>query len=259
MQITKIFERVFFGHRYDQWAEEQTLLAAKVLQQAAADILKAVDPKLEKSELRDGFYTRPFIRDHVAPITREVGEALAESIIEQANQALAELTEERLLWSRSPHSEPADRGFEGSNDLLASAAPLGMAAAVAVALPTVAVTSTTTLFGLAVVTTISWPVVAVGSGIALAGLAIGSLEGSKLRGKARARLINQTREYVVAALLKGTSDQPALLEHLEREFRETARKAKELLCLPLMFSCEKSLSSCLAAWGPANIPCSDRS
>ncbi|MEE4213002.1 MAG: hypothetical protein V2I43_27465 [Parvularcula sp.] len=49
MGAKKLFDRVFFGRKFDAWAEEQVLKSAGILNQAAADILRAVDKEIAQA------------------------------------------------------------------------------------------------------------------------------------------------------------------------------------------------------------------
>jgi hypothetical protein len=163
------------------------------------------------------------------PITREVTEPLAVVLIEDANETLAELVDLKLHWTRRIDAEPEGGSpFDGMGDIAAAVVPLGVGAATAASLPFMAVSTTAVLFGFATVTTISWPVVAAGSAIAALGVATGAVQTSKLWSRAEARIRRKSREFVVAVLLEGKGDQPSLLESLESELLEAARKAKEL-------------------------------
>ena len=229
MKAKKLFDRIFFGRKFEIWAEEQTSISARVLNQAAADILRIVDTEIAKATWRDGFDTARFLRSKVVPVTREVTEPLAVMLIEDANTSLAELVDLKLQWSRTIDLEPENGSiFDGVGDVAAAALPIGIGAATAAGLPFMAVSTTAVLFGFVTVTTVSWPVVAAGSAVAALGVATGAIQTSKLWSRMQARIRKKSKAFVVAVLLKGRGDQPSLLESLTSEFENAAQTAKEI-------------------------------
>jgi len=229
IKAKKLFDRLLFGQKFDSWAEEQTLISARVLNQAAADILRAVDAEIAQARWRDGFDTARFLRNKVVPITREVTEPLAVMLIEDANKFLAELVDLKLQWSRTIDLEPETGTlFEGVGDVAAAAVPIGVGAATAAGLPFMAVSTTAVLFGFLTVTTISWPIVAAGSAVAALGVATGAVQTSKLWSRMQTRMRKKSQAFVVAVLLKGRGDQLSLLERLTSEFQNAAQLAREI-------------------------------
>lgn len=216
---------------YDEWAEDVTQIAQRVLTQTAADILVSIEDDLAHATWRDGLVNpNRFILKKVAPRVRAIAEPIAISIIQDANRSLQGIGEVRAIWSRSPDNTP-DQGlsFSAVGDVAAAVVPLGFGGATAVALPFAAVTTTTGLFGLVSTTAISWPVVVGGTTLAGLGLATGAIETSRLWSKLEARLRRRARDYVLAALVKGSAQQPSIAEQLAREFANTAELAKASL------------------------------
>ena len=62
MDAMQLFDRVFFARRFDEWAQRQLLLSAKIINQAAADILKSVDASIEQASWKDAYNSAKFIR-----------------------------------------------------------------------------------------------------------------------------------------------------------------------------------------------------
>ncbi|QXF12810.1 MULTISPECIES: hypothetical protein [Sphingopyxis] len=224
----KLFARLFVDHRFEEWASEQTLLAARILNQAAADLMLHAEEDLKTARWKDGLIDpNAFLKDRIAPRIRAVGEPLALMLIEEANQALQLLASERALWSRNIEDAPTSgNSFESAGDIAAAVIPLGAGTAAAAALPYVAITTTTAYFGLVTTSAISWPVVVGGGAIAALGIATGVVEGSRLWSKVEARLRRKNRDFIVAALLQGTEECPSILEQLASEYQRTAERAR---------------------------------
>ncbi len=223
-----LFERLFFDHRFDEWASAHSLLAARVLNQAAADLILQAEDDLRDAKWKDGLIdSSGFLNRKIAARVREVAEPLARIIVEEANSALRTIADEKAMWSRSVEAAPMkNRSFESAGDIAAAVLPLGAGTAVAVALPYAAITTGSAYFGLVTTSVISWPVLIGGSALAGLGLATGVLEGSKLWAKVERRLRDKTRGFIIAALLKGSPDHPSILEQLEAEFWCTAERAR---------------------------------
>lgn len=216
----KLFDKIFRDQRYDDWASSQTLLAARVLNQAAADLLVLADQDIASASWKDGLLDQSrFLLEKIAPRIREVGEPLAKMIIDEANASLQPLTPRKAIWSRSVEAAPPTISFlDGIGDVAAAVLPLGGGVATAAAVPTAAVTTTTAFFGLATTTVISWPVVLGGGALASLGLATGLLETGKIWSKVESRLRAAARKFVLGALIKGTPEFPSILEQLAAEF-----------------------------------------
>lgn len=224
----KLLQRIFADHRFDEWASDQMLISARVLNQAAADLILLAEQDLAEAGWKDGLFDpNAFILERVAPRIREVAEPLALTIIEEANQSLYALADVRATWSRSIEGAPlSGNTFEGVGDVAAAAIPLGAGAAAATALPFAAVTTTTAMFGLVTTTAISWPIVLGGGALASLGIVSGLVETGKIWSKVEARLRRRTRDFIVAALIKGNDEHPAILEQLTAEFQRVVREAK---------------------------------
>lgn len=225
-----LFNRIFAGHKIDEWVSDYTLIAARTLNQVAADLIVCAEEEISKAGLKDGLLGRAaFIQEHIAPIVRAVVEPVAIEILSEANTALRELVNEQAVWVRGPeHSEGPEGAFEGVRDVAAAAAPLAAGVATAAALPFAAVTTTTAWLGLVTTTTISWPVVVGGGVVAGLGLATGVLNTAKLRDRTLARLRNRVRHFIVASLIDGSKQSPAILQQLASEFDRAAKRAKAL-------------------------------
>lgn len=225
-----IFNRIFLGHQIDEWASEWTLIAARTLNQVAADVIVSAEEDIGKIGLKDGLLKpSAFIQSKVAPPVRAVAESVATKIVEEANTALLELVNAQADWTRGPeHSEGTDGIFEGATDVAIAAAPLAAGLTSAAALPFAAVATTTGWFGLVTTTTISWPIVVGGGALAGLGLATGIVNAAKLRDRTQARLRKRVRQFVLNSLIGGNQQHPAVLQQLTAEFELAAERAKSL-------------------------------
>lgn len=224
----KLFQRIFTDHRFDDWVSEQTIMAARILNQAAADIILQSDDELVTAGWKDALINpNSFIMERITPRVRDVAEPIALMIVEEANRSLQTIVDVQAVWTRNIENAPlGDNTFEGVGDFAAAVVPLGAGAAAAAALPFAAMTTTTAFFGLVSTTVISWPVVLGGGALAGLGIATGVLEGSKIWSKVEARLRRRIRDFVVATLIKGDAGHPAILEQLTAEFQGTAARAR---------------------------------
>ncbi len=225
-----LFNRVFAGQRIDEWASDYTLVAARTLNQVAADLIVSVEGEIAKVSLKDGLFNQAtFIQARIAPMVRSVAEPIAIEILDKANTALLELVEEQAVWVRGPeHAEQPEGAFEGAKDVAAAAVPLAAGVATAAALPFAAVTTTTAWLGLVTTTAISWPVVLGGGALAGLGLATGFFNTVKIRDRTLGRLRKRVRGFIVASLIDGSEQSPAILQQLATEFDRAAKRAKSL-------------------------------
>ena len=170
-----ILNRIFLGHRIDQWASDNILITARILNQVACDVIASAEKEIEQVGWQDSLIGQAkFISERTAPLIRSVAEPVALNIIADANAALQEIVLEHAVWTRSPeYSERPEGVFAGSSQVMSAAVPLAAGAAVASALPFAAVSTTTAMFGLVTTTVISWPVVVSGSAIAGISFAFG--------------------------------------------------------------------------------------
>lgn len=223
-----IFQRIFADHRFDEWVSDQTMMAARILNQAAADIILQSEDELATASWKDGLINpNAFIVDRIAPRVRDVAEPVALMIIEEANRSLQTIVDVQAVWTRSIENAPlGDNTFEGVGDFAVAVVPLGAGAAAAAALPFAAVTTTTAFLGLVSTSAISWPVVLGGGALASLGIVTGVVEGSKIWSKVEVRLRKRIRDFVVATLIKGDAGHPAILEQLIAEFHGTATRAR---------------------------------
>jgi hypothetical protein len=224
------FERLFYDQRFDEWASKHSLLAARVLNQAAADLILQAEHDLKSARWKDGLIDpNAFLIAKISTRIQTVADPLAKMLIEEANRELQELVGDKAIWSRSVSNAPtAANSFESVGDLATIALPLGAGAAAALALPSAAVTTSTAYFGLVTTTIVSWPVLLGGAAVAGLGITTGLIEGKRLWSKVEGRLRVKTRNFVIAALVKGSTEYPAVLEQLTAEFWRTAERARSL-------------------------------
>lgn len=223
-----LFNRIFLGQKIDEWAAEWTLIAARTLNQVAADIIVSAEDEIGKIGLKDGLFNpAAFVQAKVAPLVRALAEPVATNIIDEANAALRDLVDAQADWMRGPeHSGGSDGVFEGAIDVAAAAVPLAAGLASAAALPFAAVATTTAWFGLVTTTAVSWPIVVGGGALAGLGLATGALNTARLRDRTQVRLRERVRQFVIASLIMGKPDSPAILQQLAAEFERAAERAK---------------------------------
>lgn len=220
--------RIFLGHKINTWVSNQTLIAARTLNQVAADLIANAEDEIAAITLKDGVFGQAdFIQTKIAPMIQDVADPIASEIINSANLTLWELVEEEAVWVRSPaYSESPSEMFEGVRDVANAAVPIAAGMATAGSLPFIAVTTTTAWFGLVATTAISWPVVVGGSAIAALGIATGAVNIGRMPERVRGRLREAVRKFIIAALIEGKDDRPSILEQLRAEFERTAERAK---------------------------------
>ena len=225
-----LFNRIFLGHRIDDWASEYSLVAARTLNQVAADLIASAEQDVSNASLKDGLLAQSaFLQNSIAPKVREVAEPVAIEILNEANAALAAIVEEQAVWVRGPdYAEQPEAAFDGAKDIAAAAVPLAAGVATAASLPFAAVTTTTAWLGLVTTTTISWPVVLGGGALAGLGIATGLVNTAKIRDRTKARLRDRVRSCVVASLIGGDEHSPSLLQQVTAEFDHAAKRAKAL-------------------------------
>lgn len=226
----RAFLNIFGDHKVDEWASDHTLIAARTLNQVAADLILNAEKEIATAGWKDGLVGQnAFIKSRIAPLLREVAEPVAVLILEDANRALRQLVELQAVWTRSPeYSEGEPSVFDGATDVASAAIPLAVGAAAAVSTAATAVTTTTALFGLLAFSTISWPVVVIGGALAGGGIATGVFQGSKLWDKTEARLRQRVRRFIIASLIEGAEGMPSILQQLSADFSRVAIKAKSL-------------------------------
>ncbi|NJC05758.1 hypothetical protein GGQ97_001551 [Sphingomonas kaistensis] len=220
--------KLFGNHEIDAWRDEYTLVAAATLNRVAGDLLESFEEDLKEASWKDGLL-RPggFIAERVTPTVNAVARPVIEAFLKRANGALLEIVEHQTTWQYEPQSGGQDQhANDGWQDVAVAAGPLAGGVAVAAALPAMAVTTSTAVFGLVTTTAISWPVVVGGGAIAGIGIATGLLNAGKLWDKTEARLRKKIREHVVSILLRGTEKHPAVLEQLRDVLAKTAERAK---------------------------------
>ena len=109
-------------------------------------------------------------------------------------------------------------------------APIVGGAAIAAAIPAMAVTTTGGLLGtgLFATTVISWPVVLVGGTAAAVAVSTGLINSARLRDKTEARLWRKVADHVGVMLIRGTPKHPSILDQLAARYTEAADNARRL-------------------------------
>lgn len=222
MRISKLF----LGNRLQEWRETEFRDAALVLHQLATDLIEQAEAEIDtlsKRQLVTGQAT--YLSRQVSPQIRSAAEPVMLRLVEKANRSLQELVAHNAVWGERPTDGASDPAFDGWQDVALAAAPFAGGVAVAAALPAVAVTTTTFMFGLITTTAISWPVV-VGGGVLAGGLiATGAWNTSQLADRFRQRLRRKAREHIWSSLIAG-SKSPSLLEQFNVLLGDTVKQAR---------------------------------
>jgi hypothetical protein len=214
----------------DEWRDEQTLIAARVLNQAASDLILGLSQELKHANWRDGLVGQgAYIRRVVEPKVIEIAEPIATRLVEEANRALADIADHQAIWSRQAGAAArAADGLEGWQDVATGVAPIVGGSAIAATIPAFAVTTTGGLLGtgLFATTVIHWPVIVVGSAAAAVAVATGLVNSARLWDKTEARLGRKVTDHVGAMLIRGTPKNPSILEQLTARYTEVADTAR---------------------------------
>jgi hypothetical protein len=216
----------------DEWRDEQVLIAARTLNQAAADLIAGFADTLKGATWKDGLIGQgSYIRRVVEPRVIEVAEPIATRLVQEANRALADIVDHQAIWSRDPGaSAAAAEGFEGWQDVASGVAPIVGGAAIAAVIPSFAVTTTGGLLGtgLFATTVVHWPVIVVGGAAAAVAVSTGVVNSARLWDKTEARLHRKIADHVGAMLIRGTPKHPSILDQLAARYTEAAENARRL-------------------------------
>ncbi len=225
-----LLSRLLARREIDEWAADYTLMAARILNQVAADLIGSVEEEITGVSLKDGLFSpAAFVQDRIAPRVAAVAEPVARDILNEANKALLEIVEDQAVWVRSPqHAESPEGAFDGVKDVAAASVPLAAGLATVAVVPFAAVTSTTAWLGLVTTTAISWPVLVGGTAVAGLGIATGAFNTAKLRDRTVVRLRKRVRQFIIASLVDGSENAPSILQQLAAEFDRAAKRAKAL-------------------------------
>ena len=221
---------IFGWRELDDWRDRHALAAARILNQIAADLVRDLDAEFRAATWKEGFLTpQSFITGKVEPKLRKVTDPVVEMIVAGANDDLARIVRHQAVWTRRPGAPPTPASrFEGAGDVAFAAGPIAAGAAIAAALPVMAVTTTGGLLGtgLFAATIVSWPVVAVGGAAVGVALATGALNTGRIWSEAETRLRHRVAAHVGTTLIQGTPKHPSLLDQLTELFTDAAREAR---------------------------------
>ena len=53
-----LFNRIFLGHRIDAWARDYKIIAARTLNQVAADLIASAEEEITKVGLKEGLFSQ---------------------------------------------------------------------------------------------------------------------------------------------------------------------------------------------------------
>lgn len=222
-----LHQRHHLTNRLHEWRERRYEAAALELQQLAADLV--TDITAEIAFLPD----RALLLKQVGYIKRRVvreidaaAKATMERHVAKANEELRLLAEEMFAW-QSPLADHRDAEiFRALGDVASAAAPLAGGLAGAASLSGLAKVASAGILGLGVAPVISWPAVIVGGTVASGLLATGVIRANPLAAKARRRLVEATRDTIVAHLLTGSEKQPSLLRQYGDMLDRTVEDAR---------------------------------
>ncbi|WP_343347979.1 hypothetical protein WJT74_05895 [Sphingomicrobium sp. XHP0239] len=144
----------------------------------------------------------------------------------KANEELRLLAEEMLAWQSSRADHLDAETLRALGDVASAAAPLAGDLAVTASLSSLAKVASAGILGLGVAPLISWPAVIVGGTVASGLLATGVIRANPLAAKARRRLVEATRDTIVAHLLTGSEKQPSLLRQYGDMLDRTVENAR---------------------------------
>lgn len=222
---------LFRNHPIDDWASEQILIAGKVLNQLAAELIMVAEPIIVSQGLKNSLI-RPnaLIDKEIAPLVRNAVEPVVAALFDSANAALRLLADCEAVFTTAPgHHQDTPSHFEGTAEVAWAVVPIASGAAVAAGLPFAAVTTTTAWFGLGAATTvISWPILVGGSALAALGVAYGGVRGLQLPDRVYAHSRRRVRDFIVTAVMHGTAEAPSIFQQVEAEILRAAKEAKSL-------------------------------
>ena len=216
----------FLKRRLQSWRDDEFYAAALVLRQLAADLVDEASRQvaaLPKLELLT--QSGSFLSAKLAPLVREASEPVMLRLTEQANKHLSELLCFSAIWASAPTDDPSSNRLDGWQEVALASAPLAGGVAAAASLPTIAVTTTASMFGLVTTTAISWPVVIGGGVVAGSLVATGIWNSAQLIDRLRLRLQRKATEQIIATLLTGRKSK-ALLEQYADILDQTVAQAR---------------------------------
>ncbi|MHA6720830.1 hypothetical protein ACX40Y_15450 [Sphingomonas sp. RS6] len=195
--------RIFRWGEINAWRDAHVRLARAVLNQAAADLIETLDATLSQANWQDGLIDQTrFVATRVAPVVREVAEPLARRVIDEANRALAAVSDHEVLWRPiAPETNLVRDMFEEVQDWAAAGG--------------------TALSGLMRTAAGGLPV-----GEARVGRVPRDTAGEWMRLRAEQRLRAKVHAYVNAAVVKGPKGRPSILDHVTTLLREGSREAR---------------------------------
>lgn len=173
-------------------------------QQFHAELLREIEPRLQRVTLLDLARRKRFYRTQVLAVVRPRAEALAGELGREVQVTLNAL--EKNLQFGLIHDPGSERDVQaegpGVLEVASAVGPMFGAAGVAVGAVSGSVAvSTAGVLGLSTVATVSWPVVAGGVvGAAVLG-AVGVINTQKMRDRMEERFVNAVRESVFATLI----------------------------------------------------------
>lgn len=193
--------RLFGRGEIRRWRDTHVALARAVLQQAAADLVEALDTELSQADWQDGLIEQTrFVATRIAPVVRRVADPLARRLIEEADRTLQPIAFYPLHWRPQPIDTNLMRDMmEELGDWAAAggAALSGIMRGAATTLP-------------------------------LGGVGGGTRAGDWMRLRAEARLRAKVHAYINATVVKGPKGRPSMLEHVTELLREAAKHARPL-------------------------------
>lgn len=101
-----------FRREMKDWRDRYRLVARATFEQAAADLIARIDGEIDALDIRELLLGHAdFIGRRVDPEAREIGFAVADRLIADAEARLDEIAGGRLAWSRYALPPPPAPGF----------------------------------------------------------------------------------------------------------------------------------------------------
>jgi hypothetical protein len=209
----------------DHWTLEAQIAVRRAVAARMGTLAEAIRalPVKELALVRTGFGALP----EVAAILQAASDA-AGQVVEQARAALGAIVTDHLAMQVRAADGTAPAGLD-TRDLLAlgqAAVPFAAAVGLGLALPGMAVTTSTAMFGLVATSAVSLPVLAAGIGGIVALSAFGAINLPTLRTGQEAKLLAAIEAELEKRLFAPAAQgrPPSLLAQVEAGFAEAAAR-----------------------------------
>lgn len=225
-----IFKNYFLKRQIEDWREETIINTTRILKQVTAELSVLFDEEIAKLGLNDSIINADqFIANTVAPEVRKVINLIVPAIISDANESLNTLVASHLVWTSQAegHEKPISQ-IKTLFDVAIGVGPIVGGGVLAFSIPSMAVTTTSGIFGLFATSIISWPIALAIGAASMTAIGVGALNISQLNNKAQHRIRDKIIEKLHKQILQGTPEVPSILDQLTLLFNEAAEKAKSI-------------------------------